>query len=79
MSISWKVVCADCADETENATTPECIFKADVPTFVFDAIPLRLKPLDKDTEIVSLALAPTWNVTLPTAPTKPFPAPAKTI
>ena len=78
LSISFKVVCADWADETENASIPECVFSADVPTPVFDAIPLILKPLDKEIEIVSSPLAPTCKTTLPLLSTSPLFFPAKT-
>ena len=78
LSISFKVVWALWALETENASIPECVFSADVPTPAFDAIPLILKPLDKEIEIVSSPLAPTCKTTLPFESTRPFPFPAKT-
>ena len=78
LSILSKVVWAEAAVETENDLIPSWTIKAADPTLLLLEIPSIENPADKDNEIVSLAFAPTWNVTLPSVPTKPFPAPAKT-
>ncbi len=72
LSISPKVACALSAVEEPNELPPSLVLRADVSlAAVF--IDSTVNDAFKFTEVVSLALAPTWNFTLPSAPIRPLP------